>query len=137
MEHSLLRHGFVLILLGLLSGLVVPVLEISRLALSAHTIGVFGGIVLLLLGILWPKFELSQGRKRLLGISWLVSGYLNWGACLLGAALGTGKMTPLASGGAMSSPLAEAVVAGLLVLVAVSSLLGAGLAIQGLRRVQG
>ena len=51
MDRGLLRHGFVLIAAALCSGFVIPAAKIPRLALSAHTIGVLSGVLLIAVGL--------------------------------------------------------------------------------------
>ena len=50
MNRNIIRHGFVLILLSLVGGLLLPAMSIPRLGLSAHTIGLLSGVLLLALG---------------------------------------------------------------------------------------
>jgi hydroxylaminobenzene mutase len=133
MERSLLRHGFLLILLALLGAFLVPLATLPRLAVAAHTIGVLSGLLLLLLGVIWPQFRLRAGQLRLLKWSWLLSSYLNWLACLVGAQIGAGGMTPVAAMGQTGSAAAELAIAISLISVALISLLAVGLSLWGLR----
>lgn len=133
MNRRLLRHGFLLILLGLVSALFIPALAIPRLGLSAHTIAMIGGTLLIVVGVAWPAFALSERQRKWMIASWLSSSYLNWAACLLGAATGAGRATPIASAGSTASPIAEGLVLGLLVLVVFSAFVAVGLALVGLR----
>lgn len=133
MEISLLRYGFLLILLSLVGGFFVSATKVPRLALSAHTIGVLGGVLLIVVGAIWPHFQLAQPQSSWLKWSWVYSSYVNWFAVLIGALLGTGKATPVASGGLVGKAPAEGIVAGLLATVAVASLIAAGLSLWGLR----
>lgn len=57
----------------------------ARLGVSAHTIGVLSGVLLIALGAVWAQFRLSAGQARLHHGAWLYSSYINWFACLLGA----------------------------------------------------
>jgi len=50
MNRTLLRLGFVLVLLALLAGLVVPQFRNPRLGLVAHTVGLLGGLLLVVPG---------------------------------------------------------------------------------------
>lgn len=133
MNRRLLRHGFLLLLLGLVSALFIPVLAIPRLGLSAHVAAMIGGTLLVAVGVAWPAFRLSEGQRKWMAVSWLGSSYLNWAACLLGAATCAGRATPIASGGSTGTSVAEGAVLVLLVLVVVASFIGAGLALWGLR----
>ena len=133
MNPKLVRHGFILILLALVSGLFVPAMPIPRLGLSAHTIGILSGVLLIGIGAVWPLFALSVRQQKIMYGTWLYSSYVNWLGCRLGAMLGAGKATPLASAGAMGTAAAEGLVAALLVSVGVVSFIAAGLSIYGLR----
>ncbi len=133
MNRSLMRHGFFLILLALVGGLFVPAMVIPRLGLSAHTIGLLSGTLLIAIGAAWPAFALAARESALMRFCWLYSSYANWLGCLLGAATGAGRMTPLAAGGAQGAAVAEAAVAFLLLSVALTAFIATGLAIFGLR----
>ena len=133
MNRALMRHGFVLILLALISGLFVPGMTIPRLGLSAHTIGILSGVLLIALAAVWAHFALSRRQLGWLQGAWLYSGYANWLGCLVGAIFGAGETTPVASAGVTGAPVVEAVVAVLLGSVAIASFLGVALALWGLR----
>ena len=133
MNRTLLRHGFVLIVIALVSALFVPALSLPRLGVSAHTIGILSGTLLIAIGGCWSQFILSPLQARLMAMGWIYSSYANWLGCWLGAMFGAGRMTPVASAGAEGSAAAEALVATLLISVAVASLIAVSLSIWGLR----
>jgi (hydroxyamino)benzene mutase len=133
MNLSLFRHGFVLILLSLIGGFFVPAMAVPRLGLSAHTIGILGGVLVIAIGVIWQHFKLSSAQVAWLKWSWLYSSYANWFACIVGAVLGAGKMTPLASAGLVGTDMAEALMAALFGSVGVASLIAVGLSLWGLR----
>lgn len=134
MNRGLIRHGFVVMLLGLVGGFFIPAMEIPRLGVSAHTIGILSGVLLIALGIMWREFALSRRQLGVLHWSWLYSSYVNWLGCLVGAVTGAGRVTPVASAGATGPPAAEAAVAVMLGSVGLVSLVAVGLALWGLRR---
>lgn len=133
MNRNIIRHGFILILLSLITGLLVQAIEIPRLGLSAHTIAILSGVLLIAIGAIWRVFELTEKQKKIMYFSWLYSSYVNWFGCLLAGVFGAGKVTPLAASGATGSDLMEAVVAILLTSVALASFLAVGLSIFGLK----
>lgn len=133
MHINLLRHGFILILLALVTGLVVPAMQIPRLAVSAHTIAVLGGVLLIAVGTCWSVLRLTHIQSSILVVALLVSSYGNWLACLAGAMLGAGTMTPVASAGVTASPSAESLVSVMLVAVVISSFIAVALCLWGLR----
>ncbi len=133
MNVGLFRHGFFLILLSLVGGLFVPAMAVPRLGLSAHTIGILGGVLIIAIGAIWQHFRLTGAQAAWHKWSWLYSSYVNWLACVVGAVLGAGKMTPLASAGMVGSNAAEALMTALFGSVAVASLIAVGLSLWGLR----
>ena len=117
-NRVLLRAGFLLILLALLGGTVIPRFTNPRLALSAHVTGLLNGLLLIALGLCWSALVLSPARGRLVRALFLYGAYANWAVSLLGAAWGTKRLTPVAGAGHEAAPWQEAVVqAGLLSLV--------------------
>jgi|GEM_PF-550625 len=133
MNLSLFRYAFVLILLALIGGFFVQIMAVPRLGLSAHTIGVYSGVLLIAVGAIWQNFHLSLRQASLLKWCWIYSGYANWLCTIVGGVFGAGKMTPIASAGFVGSPLIENVVAGLLISEAFASLAAVGLSLWGLR----
>lgn len=133
MNKSITKHGFILILLALVSGLFVSAMEIPRLGLSAHTIGILSGVLLIAIGAIWQQFSLSAGQFKILYWSWLYSSYVNWLGCLVGAIFGAGKTTPVASAGVIGPETAEAAVAIMLGSVALASFIAVGFSLWGLR----
>ncbi|MDO8266964.1 MAG: hypothetical protein Q7T32_03930 [Moraxellaceae bacterium] len=135
MNVSLFRHAFMLILLSLIGGLFIHAMAIPRLGLSAHTIGVISGTLLIAIGVIWQNFHLSDAQGAWLKWSWLYSSYINWLACIVGAFLGAGKMTPLAAAGHIGNDAIEILASVLFISVAISSFIAVGLSLWGLRRV--
>jgi len=117
-HRVLLRAGFLLILLALLGGTVIPRFTNPRLALSAHVTGLLNGLLLIALGLCWSALVLSPARGRLVRALFLYCAYANWAVSLLGAAWGTKRLTPIAGAGYEAAPWRETVVlVGLLSLV--------------------
>ena len=106
----LLWHGIFLFLLGLVTGLAIPIISNHRMGLSAHLEGLLNGIFLVALGYLWPQLRLSTGA--LSAAFWLVlyGTYANWVFTLLGAILGTSALTPQAGAGFSAPRWAEVLV---------------------------
>jgi len=133
MNRSIIKHGFILIFAALISGLFVPAMPIPRLGLSAHTIGILSGVLLIAVGAIWQQFSLSAKQTKVMYWSWLYSSYVNWLGCLIGAIFGAGKATPLTSSGTVGSEVVEATVGILLGTVALASFIAVGFSIWGLR----
>ena len=62
----------------------------------------------------------------------MYSGFANWAGILFGAMVGTGRITPLALGGATGAELPEMLVGSLLMSLSLAALIAAGLSIWGL-----
>ena len=134
MTDGLIKHGFILIFLALVTGFAIPQAESPRLALSAHTIGLLSGILLLAVAGIWQRLRLSERQLGGTYWGWVYSGYANWAGILFGAMVGTGRITPLASGGATGAELPEMLVGFLLMSLSLAALIAAGLSIWGLVR---
>ena len=133
MDRSSVRWGFVLIMLALLGAFFIPQASIPRLALSAHTVGLMSGLLLIVFGLLSPHLALSSTFVLGTRLLWIYSGFANWFGCFYGAWAGAGTMTPVASAGRQGSALDEAIVSFLLISVAVTAVLAVCLTIYGLR----
>ena len=134
MTDGLIKHGFILIFLALVTGFAIPQAESPRLALSAHTIGLLSGILLLAVAGIWQRLRLSERQLLITYWGWVYSGYANWAGILFGAMVGTGRMTPLASGGTTAADLPEILVGLLLISLSLAALIAAGLSIWGMFR---
>jgi hydroxylaminobenzene mutase len=96
-SHKLLKYGVLLFLFGLITGFVIPVMQNPRMGLSSHLEAIMNGMFLILLGLLWPKLNLS---KRILKWGYylsLYSTFTNWITTLLAGIWGAGaEMMPIA-----------------------------------------
>ena len=111
-KQALLLWGAVLILLGLISGFVGPVVTNPRRGLSAHVGGVLNGMLLILLGLAWPYARLTPRVDRTTAWLLLFSLYGIWGFTLLGAVFGTSQAAPIAGEGFLGARWQEALVTG-------------------------
>lgn len=108
--HRLLRLGAWLLLLGLLTGLLVPALANPRMGLSSHIEGVLNAMLLLVLGLLWPRLVLTDRWRRIAAACAIYGTFANWGTLLLAAALDAGGQLTVEAQGRTGSPLAEGLV---------------------------
>jgi (hydroxyamino)benzene mutase len=133
MQTLLLKLGFALFLIGLLTGYVIPVLKNQRMGLSSHLEGVMNGMFLALLGLMWPHVHLAHAWALTAVVLIVYSAYANWLATLLAAAWGAGrKFAPIAAGDHEASGIKESVVALLLVSLSVAIVVGVVIVIVGL-----
>lgn len=122
LRRRFLRHGLLLFLLGLATGLVVPAMTNPRAGLAAHLEGVMNGMFLVVVGLVWPELRLSERAGRVLSWLLLFGTYANWATTTATGVLGTSKGTPIAGAGFGAAPLAESLVYGALVLVGLTML---------------
>jgi hydroxylaminobenzene mutase len=135
LRRRLLRHGLLLFLVGLVTGLVVPAMTNPRAGLAAHLEGVMNGMFLVVVGLAWPELRLSERAGRLVAGLLLLGTWANWGATTASAVLGTSKGTPMAGAGFAAAPLVENAVYATLAVVALTMVGGSvGLVIGAWRR---
>ena len=132
--HRFIQAGMLLFLFALLVGLVVPRFAVPRLGLSTHLLGIMQGIFLMVLGLLWPRLQITPLASRI-GVFLAIYGcFAAWTANLSAAIWGAGNsMLPLAAGQAHGSSLQEALITVALRSAAVSLIAAALLILWGLR----
>lgn len=129
----LIRAGFVLFILALLTGFLIPVLLNQRMTLAAHVTGVMNALVLIVLGLTWELLTVSPLQANLIRGAFLYATYANWVASCLAAAWGTNRSTPVAGAGYGAAPWQETVVQGLQASLGLAILTGAVLVVYALR----
>ena len=120
----LLVAGTVLFLLGLLTGLALPVLKNKRMGLSAHLVGVQHGMVLWALGLIVPQLAPAPAVDGWMVYSFLLGLYGLWLAMLLAAIWGASQALPMAGAGHRASAGRERIVAALVYLPATLIVVG-------------
>lgn len=130
--QRLLQVGVALLLLTSLEGFVIPVLASPPLGLAAHRLGALIAVLMLAVGLLWPRLELVPASVAFW--SFLYSGLSILAAYLLAAALGAGNETlALTAGNAHGTPLEESVIKVVAYSSAPTGLLAFTLLLLGLR----
>lgn len=132
-HRSLMFHGILLFMLGLLTGLVQQQFANPRMGLAAHLEGLMNGTFLLALGAAWREARLSERSARIAYNSALAGGYGNWAVTTVAAILGTTAMTPIAGAGYEGSRLQEALITSGFVAVGVLMLTMSAVLLHGLR----
>lgn len=132
--HWLLRLGAVLLVIGVITGFPVMGLKNPHLALSAHLTGIRNGVMLLVLGLVWPRLRLPTLWSWIGAALAAASLYGIWLALTLGAALGTRESTPLTSPGAPGPAQAEALVGLLISVSSIACLVALVIVLVGLMR---
>jgi (hydroxyamino)benzene mutase len=135
--HRLIQFGLVLFLLGLLVGFAVPYVANPRMGLASHVEGVMNGMLLMLLGLIWPRLVLPS---RTLGVAFGLAVYgtfANWSATLLAAVWGAGRSMPLAAPAPVATGLQENVIDFLLISLSVAIIAVTLIVLYGLRQAPG
>ena len=133
-HRQLLSAGILLFLLALFTGMIFPQLKNPRMGLSAHLVGLMGGLFLLAVGLVWRELTL---QKRLASIAFgcaLFGPYANLTITFLAATFGTNRLTPLAGSGHPAAPWQENIVTGGLLLSSAVMVTCCILLLWGLRR---
>jgi hydroxylaminobenzene mutase len=136
MNRRVIQLGFVLMLLALLTGLIVPAMVNPRLGLAAHVVGMVGGLVIIALGALAPAFALGRRSAAAMHGCWVYAAYANWLASVIGGLTGASRFTPIAGAGTSGSGAAEVIVGFLLASLSAAAIVGTTLAVRGFRRVE-
>lgn len=132
--HRLLQVGIALFLFISLEGFAIPYLAAPRLGLSVHTLGALQGVLLLTVGLVWPKLNLGATMSRIAFWFLIYSAFAILTAYLLGAVWGAGNETMrLAAGTAHGNAFQEGVIKGVAYSSAPTGLVSFGLILWGLR----
>ncbi len=103
--------GVLLFFLGLMVGLIIPLLANPRMGLSSHLEGIMNGIFLIVLGLIWNKIQLSERWLRITFWLAIYGTFANWFGILIAAIFNAGKMLNVAAEGQEGPAIAEGVVA--------------------------
>jgi hydroxylaminobenzene mutase len=135
MQDLLLVLGLVLFLLGLLTGLIVPVLKNPRMGVASHLQGMTNGPFLVLVGLLWPHLHLSHAWEIVTLVLLVYGAYANWLATQLGSLWGAGhRFAPGATGEYRAGAAQERIVDLLLMTLAPAMIVATVLLIIGILR---
>jgi hydroxylaminobenzene mutase len=109
-NRTLLVGGTLLLFLALALGPFLPLFANPRMGLSAHQVGITGGILIVLMGIAWPHAALGGMKKRLTEALLLLGPFLITLSCVGAAVFGTSRATPIAGAGFLGEPWQEIIV---------------------------
>ena len=134
--HRLLQIGVALFLFSSLEGFVIPFFPVPRLGLSVHTLSGLQGVILLALGLLWPRLNLGATASRIACWFFIYSTFATLVPYVLAAAWGAGNSTiPLAAGAARGTAIQETVIKIVLYSAAPTVLISLAFILWGLRMV--
>jgi (hydroxyamino)benzene mutase len=131
---QLIRAGILLFLLALIFGLIFPKLANPRMGLSAHLIGLQGGVFLVLLGLIWGDISLSPGLATATAWLALYGNYGNFVTNVLSSAFATTHLQPIFGSGHLAEPWKEHLVDFGLISISIAVILNGILVLWGLYR---
>jgi (hydroxyamino)benzene mutase len=132
--HRLLQLGVALFLFTSFEGFVIPYLAAPNLGRSVHTLSAFVGVLLVALGLLWPRLDLGAPAARVAFWFLVYSALATIVSFALAALWGAGNtVMPLAAGNARGSDLQETVIAAVAYSAAPTGIAAFALILWGLR----
>jgi (hydroxyamino)benzene mutase len=109
--HRLIQLGVALFLFTSFEGFVIPYFAVPNLGRSVHTLSGFVGVLLLALGLVWPRLVLGATAARIAFWFLIYSSLVTIASFLLAAVWSAGNtIIPLAAGDARGSGIQEAVI---------------------------
>lgn len=133
-SRKLLQYGILLFLLGLITGFLIPILENPRMGLSSHLEGVLNGMLLMIIGLIWPKLKLTDKLLKWSYTLALFGTFTNWATTLLAGIWGAGSdMMPIAGESMHGNFLQEIVIKFGLISLSVSMVVVSLIILYGLR----
>jgi (hydroxyamino)benzene mutase len=132
--HRLVQLGVALFLFVTLQGLVIQNFAVPSLGRSAHTLALSSGLVLLGIGLVWPRLTLGATATRIAFWFLVYSLLATIVAFLLAAIWGAGNtVLPLAAGSAHGTALQENIIATVLVSSLPTGIIAFALILWGVR----
>jgi (hydroxyamino)benzene mutase len=132
--HRLLQIGVVLLLLASFEGFGIPYFAAPAIGLAAHRLSALQSVLLLALGLVWPKLKLGAAVSRTAFWLLLYSTIAILAAYLMAAFWGAGGSTlPLTAGTARGTTLQESLIRIVAYSSAPTGIASFGLILFGLR----
>lgn len=136
-SRKLIRYGILLLLLGLITGFLIPVLKNPRLGLSSHLEGVLNGLLLIIFGLIWPKLTMTDKLYKWSFMLALFGTYTNWLTTLLAGFWGAGsELMPIAGESMQGTPWQEMIIKFGLISLSISMVSVCVIMLWGLRGKQ-
>jgi len=134
--HRLLQIGVALFLFTSFQGFLVPHFAVPNLGRSVHTLSAFSGVLLLALGLVWPRLNLGAAASRVAFWFLVYSAFATIAGFLIAGIWGAGNsIIPLAAGTARGSDFQEAVIQIVMYPAAPTGITSFALILWGLRTV--
>jgi (hydroxyamino)benzene mutase len=132
--HRLLQIGVALFLFTSFEGFAVPYFAAPDLGRSVHTLSAFSGVLLVALGLVWPRLSLRTVAARLAFWLLIYSDLATVASILMAALWGAGNETmPLAADAARGSIFQETAIAAVAYSGAPTGITSFALILWGLR----
>ena len=132
--HRLVQVGVALFLFVTLQGLVIQNFAVPSLGRSAHTVALSSGLVLLGIGLIWPRLTLGATATRIAFWFLIYSLLVTIVVFLLAAMWGAGNtVLPLAAGASHGTALQENIITVVLVSTLPTGIIAFALILWGLR----
>ncbi len=133
-SNRLVYFGVLLFLLGLIVGIIVPMLANPRMGVSSHIEGVLNGMFLIILGLIWDKIILSKKWMKITFWLAIYGTFMNWFGILVAAIFNGGKMLGIMAEGKEGSPIVEGIVGFSLISLSIAMVIISVTILIGLRR---
>lgn len=133
-SDRLIFLGALLFLLALLIGLLVPIFENPRMGVSSHIEGVINGILLIVLGLIWLKINLSNRWLKITFWLAIYGTYVNFIGILIAAIFNGGKMLGIMANGQEGTPIVEGIIGFSLISLSIAMIIVSVATLIGLRR---
>jgi hydroxylaminobenzene mutase len=132
--HQLIQLGALLFLLTSLEGLFIESFPVPSLGRSVHTLAAMSGVVLIALGVIWPRLKLSPAGAAIAFWTLLYSTFATLMIFVLAAVWGAGaSVIPLAAQGASGSVTQEKILTAIAYTAGPTALAAFSLILWGLR----
>lgn len=134
--QRMLQIGIAHFVFSGLEGFAIPHLPVPALGRSVHTLSGLQGVMLLALGLFWPRLNLGGTAARIAFWTYIYSSIATLVPFVLAAVWGAGNSTiPLAAGTARGSARQEAIIKSVLYSAALPFFVAMALILWGLRIV--
>lgn len=131
--YRLLQIGVALFLFTAFEGFAIPIFAVPLLGRSAHSLSALFGVILVALGLLWPRLNLGKPVSRIAFWCLIYSGFAITAAFLIAGLWGAGKLTMPLAGAPMGTSFQEFVIAAVAYSSAPTGIASFALVLWGLR----
>jgi (hydroxyamino)benzene mutase len=133
-QRSLMWHGMLLFLLGLLIGFAEGQVANPRMGLAAHLEGLMNGTFLIALGAVWPAVRLAPTPAAVAYWTVLYGTYMNVVVTTFAAVVGASSLSPITGSGHSAPVWQETLVTAGFGTVGIAMLVASALILWGLQQ---